>query len=210
MGVLKAQGKGTVFAEPDIVTLSFEVAAKDWEYAESVQELNKRTDALRSSVESVGHDRTELKTTSFSVRTATRYDDGHSVFDGYEASHCLRIQLPLDKELLNNILHSIATGGSETEMRISFSVKDRESLKRQAIEEAVSVAKKNAEVLAKASGVKLGKIEQIEYGWSEVHIYDRQVDAMCAASPPDQYDVDVEPEDVSAEDNVTLVYELTD
>lgn len=209
MGVLKVQGKGTVFAEPDIVTLSFEVAAKDWEYAESVQELNKRTDALRSSVESVGHDRTELKTTSFSVHTATRYDDGHSVFDGYEASHCLRIQLPLDKELLNNILRSIATGGSETELRISFSVKDKKLLKRQALKKAVEEAMRNARNLANASDVRLGKIEQIEYGWSEVHIYDQHVDAMLAASPPDQYGVDVEPEEVSAEDNVTLVYEIT-
>jgi len=48
------------------------------------------------------------------------------------------------------------------------------------------------------------------YGWAEVRIHEygsRMVmeDALMAISPPD-----IDPEDVSAEDSVTLVYEIED
>lgn len=76
--------------------------------------------------------------------------------------------------------------------------------------EAVRVAKKNAAALTAAAGVKLGKLQQIDYGWSEVRIYDREASVLCEGdSPlPSCSEADIEPEDVSAEDNVTLVYEI--
>jgi hypothetical protein len=74
----------------------------------------------------------------------------------------------------------------------------------------VRVAKENAEALSAAAGVTLGKLQQIDYGWSEVRIYDREASVLCESDAPSSpcCEADIEPEDVSAEDNVTLVYEM--
>lgn len=62
------------------------------------------------------------------------------------------------------------------------------------------------------AGMTLGKLQQIDYGWAEVRIYDREASMICEgpAPAPPAYQADIEPENVVAEDKVTLVYEMAD
>ena len=211
MRLLKVQGKGRVSVEPDLVTLSFEVETKTSDYVECLQNLNARAEDLRASMTAAGLDRTDLKTSDFSVRVETQYKDGLHVFVGYRASHNMKIELPVNKELLNRTLRHIAQGHSGAEINLAFSVKDKESLRQLVLEEAVRTAKRNAAVLASAAGISLGKLQQIDHGWAEVRIYDSEVVKAyetVRGGPP--CEVDIEPEDVDAEDSVTLVYEISD
>ena len=209
MGTVKVQGKGRVSAEPDIVTLAFDIEAHHMQYGKSITHLNKRVNELRKNLAECGRDAVELKTSSFNVHVHTRYENKVSVFDGYMASHRLHIELPLKKELLNQVLHSVAKGLSGAEFRLNFSVKDQVGLRRMALANAVQEARANAEALAKAAGVKLGKLQQIEYGWGEVHFYDHSmpVYSESADTMPTQL-ADIEPDEVEASDNVTLVFEI--
>ena len=76
------------------------------------------------------------------------------------------------------------------------------------LEDAVRDAKAKAQILAAAGGVMLGKILAIDYDWSEIemrsHVY--------AASSKMAYDsapmIDLEPEDISNSDTVTVVWEI--
>jgi hypothetical protein len=124
----------------------------------------------------------------------------------------MKIELPVDKELLNRALRHITQGHSGAEIKLAFSVKDKDGLRKRVLMEAVRTAKGNAETLASAAGMSLGKLQQIDYGWAEVRIYDREASMVCqqpVAQMP-EYEADIEPEDVAAEDNVTLVYEISD
>jgi len=209
MRSLKVQGKGRVYAEPDMVTLSFDVESKEKDYKKSVRNLNLRTEDLRKSMSASGLDKAELKTTSFSVRVDTKYEDGRHIFVGYIASHELEIDIPMDKDLLNKVLRQVAQGHSGAQIRLAFTVRDKDALRKKALTQAVQTARENAETLVAAAGVKLGKLEHIDYGWAEVHVYDRQASMLCermAAGPA--YDADIQPEDVAAVDNVTLVFEI--
>jgi len=133
------------------------------------------------------------------------------VFVGYRASHVLQIELPADKQLLNWVLRQVAQSESGAEIRLTFSVKDKTGLRRRVLAEAVRAARENAEVLASAAGVTLGKLQQIEYGWAEVRFYDRDSSLLAAEVPAERtMHADIEPGDVAAEDSVTLVYELAD
>jgi uncharacterized protein YggE len=211
MRLLKVQGKGHVTTEPDMVTLSFDVESKERDYEESVRNLNMRAEDLRGSMSASGLDKARLKTTSFSVRVDTQYKDGQHLFVGYVASHRLQVEMPLDKSLLNKVLSHVAQGHSGAEIRLAFSVKDRDTLRKKVLTRAVHVAKGNAETLAKAAGVTLGKLVQIDYGWAEVRIYDREASMLCEG--PEAmlaFDAEIEPEDVAAEDSVTLVFEITE
>jgi uncharacterized protein YggE len=211
MRILKVQGKGRVNVEPDLVTLSFQIESKEVDYAECLLALNTHTEDVRTSITAVGLDRTALKTTAFAVRYDREYVDGKSVFVGYCAYHHLHIELPVDKALLNRVLRKIAKGHSGAEIKLTFSVKDKAALRKLVLADAVQTAKDNAATLAAAAGVTLGKLQQIDYGWAEVRIYDRDASMICdgVAEPiAPEYEPDIEPEDVAAEDNVTLVYEI--
>ena len=114
MRTIKVQGKGNVNAEPDQVTLSFSIDVLVPDYAGCLNALNDQVDELRQNLNSVGVDQAELKTADFGVSTETRWNKKREeyVFEGYSASHRLRISLPLEKELLNKVLHQVTEGYS--------------------------------------------------------------------------------------------------
>ncbi len=210
---LTVTGRGTASADPDLTVLSFSVLGRDPSYSASVEELNGRVEALREDLEAAGVERARLKTTSFGVRDDRRYDQktGKHVFVGYEASHRLRLELPLDKELLNGVLARVAASASEAAVTISFEVSDVESLRRRAMRAAVADAREGARVLAEASGATLGDILSIDYSYVEIRArrlsYEfADAGAMYSASAPAP---DVEPEALDAEEGVTVVWEIS-
>lgn len=205
---LNVQGKGSVYAEPDIVLISFTVSGKAMDYEAALKNLNNRVNNLRDNLSVSGLDKSDLKTTDFNVSVETEYKNERRVFAGYRATHRLIIELTLEKELLNSVLANIGEGYSGAQINLQFSVKDRESLKEQVLIQAVKNARKNAGILASAAGVKLGEIREINYHWSEIHFFQRQAEMVCESAA--EYNVDIEPEEISVSDNVTIIYEIVD
>ena len=208
MRVMKVKGTGRVETPPDIVRISLDVESVEQNYEECVRGLNMRTEKLREAMSAAGIERAELKTRSFRIDIKTEYINKRYAFWGYKGSHNLCVELPADKELLNRVLQQIAEGHSGAEVSISFSVKDTDALHKKVLARAVQDAKENARTLAEAAGLTLGEIVQMDYGWSEVRVYDRRMDMVCESGPA-EYGPDIEPEDVSSQDSVTLVYELS-
>ena len=128
MRLLKVQGKGQVSVEPDMVTISFNVEANEIDYKDCLRVLNEETKDLRESMNASGLDTAQLKTSAFNVRVDTDYHKGEYIFMGYFASHRMEIELPMDKDLRNKVLGQVAQGHSGAEIRLSFSVKDRDAL----------------------------------------------------------------------------------
>ena len=85
-----------------------------------------------------GLNKAKLKTTAFSVRVETQYKASQHIFVGYVASHRMRIDLPIDKILLNKILSHVAQGHSGAEIHLTFSVRDKDALRQQVFTQAVS------------------------------------------------------------------------
>jgi hypothetical protein len=206
MGVITVKGRGYVSAQPDVVTLSFTAGSKARDYAECVDSLNGRTAALRRDLAASGAECAELKTADFRVDVEYREEKGRYKFDGYSASHRLEIELPADKGMLNRVLGAVAQGNSGAEIRIRFSVKGIESLRRQALAEAVKVARLSAESLAQAAGATLGKLQSIAHGWDEIRLSGPAYGVVCESVP--NHAVDIDPKDVSVSEDVTLVYEI--
>ena len=209
MRILRVQGKGNVSKEPDMVTLSFEVESLSMDYEESLNNLNAQVEDLRKNMEASGLDRVQLKTAHFNLDLKSSYEKNRYVFKGYGASHRMIIEIPMDKTLLNKVIRNVAQGHSGATIDISFSVRDKEALRKSVLIQAVQTARMNAEILASSAGVKLGKLMEMDYGHTEVHFYDHQEVSMCMSESL-SCDVDIEPQDVRAADNVTLVYEIVD
>ena len=170
-------------------------------------------EALRADLEDAGVERSRLKTTGFDVNDDRRYDRDRQehVFVGYEASHGLRLELPLKKELLNNVLGTVASSASETSVDVSFDVSDRKDLRRRAMRAAVEDAQESARVLAEASGATLGEMVRLDYSFVEVrtrrlsYAYRLRGRLMEDSAPAP----DVEPEALDAEEGVTVVWGIS-
>jgi uncharacterized protein len=210
---LTVRGRGVASADPDLVVLSFNIVGRDPSYSAAVENLNRRVEALRADLEVAGVERSRLKTTGFDVEEQRRYDRDRKehVFVGYEASHGLQLELPLEKELLNDVLGRMARSASEASVDVSFDVSDRKGLRRRAMRAAVEDAQESAQVLAEASGATLGEMVMLDYSFVEVrtrrfsyaHRLRGRLMEDNAPTP------DVEPEALDAEEGVTIVWEIS-
>ena len=203
--VLRVQGKGKVSAEPDEVVLSFRVARQNSDYTAALNSLNEHVETLRCDLGKVNIPRHDLKTTDFEIKTKTRHSLGRDVFDCYVAAHDLKLSLPLNQERLNQVLKTVTQSGSEARLRISFGVKDEAPLRKRLLEAAVANAKQNAQVLSTAAGVKLGQILSVEYGAVEVRVHSAMAYELA---PSDLAAPDITPQEIRAEDSVTIVWQI--
>jgi hypothetical protein len=205
---ISVKGVGSVSRPPDTTVVSFAMVGRSREYGQAVQELNERVAELRGRLDGAGVDPKRLKTTHFGVEAEYRTVEKKQVFWGWRARHGLRIELPVDRDLLNKALEAVATSSTEAEFAVGFEVKDRAGLREAVLADAMKTARRNADAIVSAAGCRLGKVLTIEYHWSEIrfgsfeHRMSRGIMADACAAP------DIEPEDVDAEDSVTVVWEL--
>jgi uncharacterized protein YggE len=178
------------------------------DYNESFIELNKLVESLRTAIDNIGIDRTLLKTSSFEVNPEHVQKQKQYVFDGYRASHTLTIELPIDKDKLNQTLEAIVKSKSVYRFSIYFSVKNNTGYRDQVLSDAVVQSKHNADIIAKAAGVTLGAVASINYGWSEVVFTERYSEMDCATVSECNSAPDIEPSDINISETVTMVFEI--
>jgi uncharacterized protein YggE len=206
---ISVKGVGNVSVPPDMTTVTFKMSALRRDYEEAVNELNRRVGALRQALGDVGVERGELKTTDFDVSAEYEYTAKRREFKGWSAQHNLRLELPVDRERLNDVLGAIVSTDIESEIHICFEVGDKAGLRARVLEDATRTAQRNAEAIAAAAGCRLGKVLNIHYGWSEIRFESLAFERLGASEVSDMRSVpDIEPEDVDASDSVTVVWEL--
>lgn len=212
---LVVKGIGKASSAPDLIVITMKIESLGQDYEKSLFSGNEKLDTLKASIISAGHERNALKTTNFSVRTEyERYQVGNNYkqrFIGYLCQHDLKLEFALDMDILGKTLGAIANSKVNPTFDISFTIKDPSAISAQLLENAVENAKWKATVLAKASDVKLGNIQRIDYNWSDIHFYSRTranfcedaYDGIVPASP-----MDIEPEDINVSDTVTVIWSI--
>jgi len=101
----------------------------------------------------------------------------------------------------------ISKSGANPQLKVAFSVKDKNAVQAELLEKAVTNAAEKAAILANASRVSLGAIKHINYSWGEVRLYSEtsfNIPAFLEAAPT--YDID--PDDVDVDDTVTVIWNI--
>ena len=216
--IIKVTGKSNVKASPDYTRISLTLSDTLKEYdeclAKSVEDMNVIVDCIKR----LGFERSELKTSSFEINRKMqsyrdKYDNWKERFLGYEYTENLNFTFKNDNERLGKILYALAHLSIIPEIRISYFCSDVETIKNQLLELAIKDAKKKAELLTSASGVKLCEILDIDYSWINVTL---ESDNMKFCEPmaleecctKGAYDVDFEPDDISTSDSVRITFRI--
>jgi uncharacterized protein YggE len=207
---ISVKGIGNVSLPPDMTVILFEMSSHSREYAATIEDLNERVAVLRKKLSGVKIDPKKLKTTRFNVDADYRYVKNKSIFNGWIAKHNLQLELSVDRDQLNSAFEAVTTEKIQAEFHVRFEVRDKAAVREAVLADATRMAQKNAEAIASAAGCRLGKVLKMEYGWSEIRF--QSVD-YCMSREPDMCEMsapDIEPEDVEAQDSVTVVWELLD
>ena len=210
------RGIGHAAQTPDTVVLSLTLTAQNREYSAAMKIGSQQVEMLREAIVEAGFKADDLKTINFDVKTKyenEEYKEGKStryrqIFIGFECSHDLRLSFDFDNDRLNNAVDTIAASLSQPKISIAFTIKNADAFNDKILKSAAENARRKAEILCAASGVKLGKLLEISYYWSEVNI--RRENIVCAplAALSEESSFNFQPDEIKASDTVDFLWEI--
>lgn len=212
---IRVTGKGMIRLKPDTTCITMTLEGKSAVYAETLARSASDTEQIRCALVETGFARNDLKTLSFRIEPEYEGYQKDGVYlqrlVGYRFLHQMKIAFPSDHARLGRILTALANTALAPEFHISYTVKDREAAKNELIAAAVADAKAKAAVLTAAAGVRLKGISHIEYSLCEIGLEVRPAafaGMKRAMLCEDSISAEIEPEDIEAEDTVTIDWEI--
>ena len=116
--------------------------------------------AIRKAVTAQGVKRADITTDFMNIYAVYDYQNDQEKLAAYNASSLLAIKVT-DMDSAGTVIDAAFSAGANTLNGISFSASDTEAAKTKAMAQAVKDARKKAEILADAAGLKITGIELI-------------------------------------------------
>jgi uncharacterized protein YggE len=163
--------------------------------------MNKTINALRAA----GIAENNIQTSSFSLTTMPQ-DQPKTVFEKQKAPVFLATNQVTVK--LNNttevgrVLDAAVSAGSNSIQQVSFDLRDPRPQNDRAMTLAIEDARRQAEVAAKAAGVKLGRVLEITEGYGNVAPTARNALFADISTP-------IQPGQLEVSASVTVIYEIS-
>ena len=166
---LSVSGNGTVLVESDlaIVTVGVREASADVLVAQAT--VNEKIAAIKQALLDAGVQETEINTDSINIYANYDYSDNTEVIVGYTANNSLSVRTT-DIDNVGALIDAAFAAGANTLDNVQFTVQDDSEAREQALTKAVEDARRKADVLAAAAGMKVTAIESIAE--SGVYTYD--------------------------------------
>lgn len=213
---ISVQGKGSIHVVPNVTRLeitiervfsdyhkAFVQAKENLAWVVKILEFNKKNGKLAKTVKFDISDHEE-----------NEYDEnGHyigKICEGFDLEQRIKIDLPIDNVLTNNIVRGVGKFIPGTQINIGYTVQDPRPYQMKMLARAVSDAKEKAEIMVKAAGCTLGKVVNINYRYSNVSVYSqaRNIHDSKEAFASTADSLDITPDDLVMSDTVDVTFEL--
>lgn len=164
VNVINVNGTGTIKAKPDMGRVNLGIVTEDATAKESQNKNNTISTAVINSIKAVGINEEDIQTIEYSINPIYRYEEGKPpILTGYQTVHMLNINVYVI-EKIGAVIDAGTTAGANRVGGILFDIKDRNSLKLKALEEAVKDARKKADIALAAEGEKVFKLVSMNIG----------------------------------------------
>ena len=213
MASVIVRGTGNISVKPDLIRLDLDVQSRSSDCGEAMEKAENSLSELRDIIEELGFERDDLKTADLNVHTEYESvpDENnvyHNVFKGYCCSHSMNIEFAMDTERLALVLRAVSASEAAPQLSIAFALKDEEAAREELIRLSAANARKKAELLCEASGVKLGKLLKISYDRSDMSFVSQArygMDMNCLRSSAKA--VSIAPDDIKLTDFAEFEWE---
>lgn len=160
-------GQGIVRAAPDLATVSIGVrsdaAAADKALADNAAQMR----GLLGAVDAAGIPKADVQTAAVTLEPQFAYTEGQQPrLTGYLARNVVSVQVR-DLGKLGQLLQAAVSAGGNELSGLAYDFADRDPLAARARTEAVFDARRKADGVAAAAGVKLGRVLRIEEAGEE-------------------------------------------
>lgn len=153
-------GEGKVEVIPDTATINAGITVSAAQDVATVQkQINEVNNKIIAGMKDLSISKKDIQTSEYSIYPNYNYENGQKI-DGYMGNATVSIKTHrLDQ--VQNIFSKLTEAGANQIQGVTFSVDDMTKVRVKARTRAIDDAKKQAQQLAKDSGIKLGKITNI-------------------------------------------------
>jgi hypothetical protein len=155
------RGEATVRRVPDVAVVTLAVTVQDKDAGRARDEANRRATAILERLRGQGLPDADVQAPSLTVHPTYDYSRGKPKITGYEASRPMTLRIR-DVSLLGPILDGLVDDGATQVHGTSMELAEAEAASREALAQAVAVARGRAAALAEAAGLELGEPVRIE------------------------------------------------
>lgn len=213
---INVSGEGEVFAVPDTAEFTFTVTGEAESVADAQESVTQRTNNIMDFLEEEGIEEADLKTTSYDINPRYEFQEttgtprppqGSRTLVGYEVSQTTQVTVR-DTDQVGSLLSGLGQRNVSSVSNVSFTVEDKDEVRQDARDKAITDAKQKAGELADQLDVKLGSVVDFSESTNQPRfLYDtaegRGGDAQASASTPD-----ISPGENRITSNVNLVFEI--
>lgn len=203
----QVQGTGKAAAAPDRAVITIGVTNDGTSVTDAQEKTNQAADKIITALKNLGVAEKDIKTVNYSVTPNFDYSTSRKT-GTYTVAENLEVKVPIEKT--NQAIDLSTAAGANIVGNVTFTLSDdkERSVENQAREEAVKIAKDKADGLAKASGIKLGKIINVSENFSGgPRPMPVMMDAKLSGSGVPSTPTIVSPGETNVEITVTLTYD---
>jgi len=155
-------GNGQVYLVPDVAYVYIGVHSQSENVTEALNQNNDQAKAVTDALIQLGIAEKDIQTTSFNIYPQQNYEPNTGKVTGttYMIDNSVYVTVR-ELKRLGDMLDVVVRSGANSINGINFDVVDKESARSEARTMAIDNARKQAEELAKASGVSVGDVLMI-------------------------------------------------
>jgi len=169
---IKVAGVAEVSETPELIILNANLMVKAPFYQECFEKSLETYNHLKSVFEENGIDPGNIKSRQIVVNENMEWRNNEKTVLGYYSNIQFEIREEFTPDFSKKLLNSLNTEGLNINYNVSFDFteKQKEKIRKQALELAIEDAKEKATIIAKTSGTELTKISKINYGVPETAV----------------------------------------
>jgi uncharacterized protein YggE len=172
---IRVHGEATISAEPDQAQFDIGIETQAAAAKDATDKNASQTNAVVEELNSIVP-ASDIKTINFSVNPNYLYPPGGgpAKITAYTATNTVRVQLR-DISMLHKVMDVAMRSGGNSINRLTFSLKNEEAVRAQALGNAAEQARAGAIALTAALKMKLGRLLHVEEGQPVVVSPARQI-----------------------------------
>lgn len=206
--LFSVQGTGKATEVPDTAKISFGVTKTAPNILTAQEQANSTINKIVDDLKKLGINAKKIKTTNYNVYPDYDYINGRQSLRGYTVTQNIEVKVkPIDKA--NNAIDTITAAGANQVGGIAFILEDeaQKRLQNKAREEAIKEAKEKAESLSRLSGIKLGRIVDVQESGGFERPMPVDMELRAPGDGAEQKSTEINPGENTIQTTVTLSYE---
>ncbi len=156
-------GEGKATGTPNLALVNLGVQVQRPTVKAAQDEANRVSKGLTDSLTKIGIDKKDIQTVNYNLYPNIDYTSGTQKITNYSININFEVKIH-DFDKLNQAIDSATAAGANQIGGLNFTFDDKlkKELENKAREEAVKTAREKAESLAKVSGLKLGRLVNVQ------------------------------------------------